>query len=254
MKPYPAAVVFDLDGTLIDTEGCYNDAARVMTRESGGLWGPEEDDLVVGMALDDLAAFMQGRGVEYSTGYIIERVIREVTERVADETPWRPGALTLLACLTEVGIPFGLATMAHRPTVDAILAKQEAPAFSAVVTGDAVEQGKPAPDVYLRACELLGVDPAESVGLEDSSRGLQALNAAELISIAVPLYEEILPSQANAIWEGLDGRTAESLLEVYQAQSTTPSKPFAPGSTEVLGGLLARNDVRHHNQQDNRQL
>lgn len=55
MNPYPAAVAFDLDGTLIDTEGYYNDAARVMTHESGGTWGHEEDDLVVGMSLEDLA-------------------------------------------------------------------------------------------------------------------------------------------------------------------------------------------------------
>lgn len=220
---YPAAVVFDLDGTLIDTEGYYNDAARVMTHESGGTWGQEEDDLVVGMSLEDLATFMGGRGVDYPADYIISRAVREVTARVAEETPWRPGALTLVESVAQAGIPFALATMAHRPTVDAILAKDDAPDFSAAVTGDVVEHGKPAPDVYLRACELLGVNPAETVGLEDSVRGLRALNAAGLVSIAVPLYEEVLPEQAHVMWEGLVGKSADHLLEIYNAHSVTPT-------------------------------
>lgn len=220
---YPAAVAFDLDGTLIDTEGYYNDAAREMAHESGGTWGRDEDDLVVGMSLEDLAVFMGSRGVDYPADYIIGRAVREVTERVAEETPWRPGALTLVESVAQAGIPFALATMAHRPTVDAILTKGDAPDFAAVVTGDMVESGKPAPDVYLRACELLGVNPAESVGLEDSGRGLQALNAAGLISIAVPLYEEVLPQQAHVIWEGLEGKSADDLLEIYDAHSVTPT-------------------------------
>lgn len=208
---WPGAVVFDLDGTLIDTEGYYNESAKAILQEAGGRWCEEEDLEAVGMGLGDLATLLQRLGVTLSSSEIIGRVVSEVTIRLSSSVPWRPGALAFLAELQATGYRVGLATMAHRPTVDQVLAAPEAPGFSAVVTGDDVRREKPAPDVYLRALELLDVPAEAAIGIEDSRRGLAAVRAAGMHSVGIPAYEVLETHHADVLWDSLEGRSFTEL-------------------------------------------
>ncbi|WP_168198589.1 HAD family phosphatase [Nesterenkonia sp. NBAIMH1] len=200
------AVVFDLDGTLIDTEGHYRDSAQRIVQEAGGRWTEDEDLEAVGMGLQDLAALLQHLGVSLGSGEIVDRIVEEVTSRLSAAVPWRPGALAFVAELQKEGLPIGVATMAHRPTVEQVLAAPEAPRFAAVVTGDDVSREKPAPDVYLRAAELLAVSPGAVVGVEDSLRGLAAVRAAGMCSVGVPAYEVLEACHADILWGSLEGK------------------------------------------------
>lgn len=202
------AVVFDLDGTLIDTEHFYNDACRAIALEAGGTWGDAENARSVGMSLADQAALLRELGVTAPAQLVTTRIVDEVTARLRQNVPWLPGALEFIAALRAAGIRVGLATMAFRDSVEQVRAAPGAPAFDATVCGDEVSRGKPSPDVYLEACRLLGVDPADAVAVEDSHRGLAAARSAGLRSIGVECYEQIDPAAADEVWESLAGRSA----------------------------------------------
>ncbi|MBB1024145.1 MULTISPECIES: HAD family hydrolase [unclassified Dietzia] len=205
------AVVFDLDGTLVDSEPYYHDACRNIAREAGRHWTEAEDTASVGMSLTDQAALLQQLGVGVPAHTLTARIAAEVTARLKSDVPWLPGALEFISSLRAADYRVGLATMAFRETVEKLRAAPGAPVFDATVCGDEVDNGKPAPDVYLEACRLLNVDPSDTVGVEDSRRGLTAARAAGLRTIGVRCQEEIAPSLADERWNSLVGRTADDV-------------------------------------------
>ena len=181
----PEAVLWDMDGTIIDTEPYWIASELALVTEHGGAWSHAQGLELVGMDLLDSAAVLQEHGVALTGQEIAEDLTRRVAAMLADEVPWRPGAAELLAELRAHGVPCALVTMSYRAMVDHLLAALPDGTFDVVVTGDEVERGKPDPEPYLRAAALLGVDVARCVAIEDSRPGVASALASGAATIAV---------------------------------------------------------------------
>lgn len=183
----PAAVIFDLDGVLIDSEAVWDDVRRDLTIELGGEWVDEAQSRMMGMSSVEWSAYMHdGLGVPLAAGEISERVVTEMEHRYEKELPLIEGAVEAVRAIGDI-LPLALASSANRPLIDLFLELSGlSPLFAVSVSSEEVPRGKPAPDVYQRAAELLGVNPAECVGVEDSSNGIRAAAAAGLTVIAIP--------------------------------------------------------------------
>jgi HAD superfamily hydrolase (TIGR01509 family) len=210
----PAAVFWDMDGTLIDSEPYWLAAETALVESYGGVWTEADGLQLVGSSLERSAVILQSRGVALGTTEIIDHLTDRVLDRIAVEVPWRPGARELLRSIRAAGVPTALVTMSIGRMAHAVADSLGFAGFDAVVSGDQVEEGKPAPDCYLRAAELLGVDPAESVALEDSEYGVAAGVAAGMATIAVPLHIDLPESPTYTLWRGLVGRSADDLAAV----------------------------------------
>ncbi len=204
------AVVFDMDGLLLDTERLWHIAERRLLDDHGST-----------LVEEDRLAFV-GRPVEVAIDHYLRLLGRpqsdagllraELMERVRDEYSRGaiplPGAVELVRGL-QGRVPLAIASNTDRELVMMALREAEVlDAFDAVVTADQVASGKPAPDVYLRACELIGVPPEEAIALEDSAAGVRAAKAAGLTVIAVPQFAEVDVSAADHVLETLEGLLA----------------------------------------------
>jgi HAD superfamily hydrolase (TIGR01509 family) len=187
VRTRPAAVLFDLDGTLIDTEPYWMAQEQALAAAFGGRWSKEQAVACVGNPLPVTAHRLQAEaGVRLPVEQIVERLLDEVVAKVRADVPWQPGARELLSVLTADGTPTALVTMSYRRLADAALADLPAATFATVVTGDEVGQGKPHPEPYLTAAARLGVDPARCVVVEDSPNGIRSGLAAGAAVVAVP--------------------------------------------------------------------
>lgn len=186
-----AGVCFDLDGTLIRSEEIRDEVRRAYVRESGGTWTAEAEHDMVGMHLAEWARYMHDRlGVERAP----VRIAREIEARIEaiyrDGIPLAAGARDALSRCSNVW-PLALATGSTRRLIELVLELGGiASFFSATVSVDDVGRGKPAPDVYLRAATLLGVDPRACVAIEDSASGIRSARDAGMRTIALldPAY------------------------------------------------------------------
>ena len=206
------AVIFDMDGLLLDTETLWHEAEAELFRRHGAEFTHEDQLRVIGTSFDTSARYFAER-----LGWPVDRrmeLVHESTalmhERVRDQVHARPGAVELIQRLrTLEGVRLGLASNSPRYLVDDALATAGmTDAFETIVTADDVERPKPAPDIYLLVCERLGVDPSEALALEDSSSGVVAAKAAGLTCIAVPMFAETDVSAADRVIASL-----EDLLE-----------------------------------------
>jgi HAD superfamily hydrolase (TIGR01509 family) len=183
----PAAVIFDLDGVLLDSEQLWNDAKEALVRDSGGTWREEAPRVMMGMSSLEWSRYLREElRVAMEPEQINREVVRRMRERYASELPLLPGAQAAVVRLAERW-PLGLASSSNREVIDhALELAGLAGAFSATVSSEEVERGKPAPDVYLDVARRLEVDPGGCVAVEDSSNGLRAAAAAGMAAIAVP--------------------------------------------------------------------
>ncbi|GAA1348556.1 HAD family phosphatase [Falsarthrobacter nasiphocae] len=212
----PAAILWDMDGTIIDSEPYWMTAERELVERFGLTWTSEDAIQLVGQALPTSAAILQRHGIDLSVREIIDTLTRRVVEQCAAGVPWRPGARELLAEARELGIPCALVTMSEGPFAEVVLAQMPAGAFQAVVTGDRVAQGKPAPDAYeLGFLELSETAPGlakdECVAIEDSWPGYCSATSAGLTTVAVPLHAALPEGEVRIEWDGLEGRTCADL-------------------------------------------
>lgn len=208
----PAAVLWDMDGTIVDTESHWTAAAEEILRSHGVEPGPKDLAPLIGMALTDGAVLMQELGAESSVTELVERQLELAMRNTAlAGLSWRPGAVEMLAALRRDSIPLALVTMSYRTYADTIIATLPEGTFDVVVTGDDVERGKPFPEAYLRATELLGVTPSDCVAIEDSLIGLAAAGAAGAQTLGVPHHVEIPADAADAVWPTLAGRSSSEL-------------------------------------------
>ncbi len=181
------AVLWDMDGTLVDTEPYWIGAEHDIVREHGGHWDDELAKQLVGNDLLVSARFIiENSTVSWTPERVVEELVRRVTAQLERHVPWRPGARELLHSLTADGIPTALVTMSYSPLIPPVMAALGVDAFDVVITGDRVQRGKPHPESYLTAATELGVEPARCVALEDSPTGVRSALAAGMTTIGIP--------------------------------------------------------------------
>lgn len=191
----PLAVLWDMDGTLVDTEPYWVEAEERLVRSYGGTWTEEQGQALIGNDLHVSARALQEQGpVPLSVEDIIERLIDHVIDRVGAHVPFRPGARELLAEAAARGVPCALVTMSFRRLAEAVVGALPPGTFATLVTGDEVQHGKPHPEPYLTAAARLGVAPQDCVAIEDSVTGVTSAVAAGVPTLAV---EHILPVPAG---------------------------------------------------------
>jgi HAD superfamily hydrolase (TIGR01509 family) len=195
-----AAVLWDMDGTLVDTEPFWIRAETELVAAHGGSWTQDDAHALVGLDLLDSAAYIRRvGGVDMAPAAIVEQMMERVVEQMAAAPPWRPGALDLLAALRDADIPSVLVTMSWRRLVGAVVDLLPAGSFAATVAGDEVERGKPHPAPYLAAADILGVAPAACVAIEDSPTGTRSARAAGCVVLGVPHMVEIPKDLVDAV-------------------------------------------------------
>jgi HAD superfamily hydrolase (TIGR01509 family) len=212
----PAAVLWDMDGTLVDTEPYWISAEHAIVEEHGGVWSEEYAHELVGNDLMVSAEFIRAHSpVTLTPVEIVEELLRRVIVQVREHVPWRPGARELLAALGSEGVPCVLVTMSWRSLADAVVDALPEGTFTALVTGDEVEHGKPHPEPYLAAARLLGVDAADCIAIEDSPTGVRSAVDAGVPTLAVPHVVPV-PLMAGSVQvPSLRGLTPRDLTSVF---------------------------------------
>jgi len=189
----PAAVLWDMDGTLIDSEPYWITAETELCAKFGVAWTHKDGLQLVGNSLEFSAGVLRERGVLMPLEDIVEHLVGRVTMQVRENTPWMQDAFDLLNAVLAAGIPCALVTMSYKQLADALLARVPE-AFAVVVTGDEVTNGKPDPEAYLLAAKRLGVDITQCVAIEDSPAGVGSALASGARTIGV---RRLIPVKAQ---------------------------------------------------------
>lgn len=223
MKPaLPAAVLWDMDGTLVDTEPYWIAAETPLVESYGGTWTHEQALQLVGLGLEDAAAVFQRAGVRMGVSEIISRLTDDVMRSLdRDGVPFRPGARELLADLRARGVKTALVTMSMRRMAAHVVRLMDFDAFDVIVAGDDATRPKPFPDAYLQACAALGVEPADTVAIEDSPNGLRSAIASGAVSLGVPHMVSLTGVGADELWPTLEGRTTDDLARLHGTKGHT---------------------------------
>jgi HAD superfamily hydrolase (TIGR01509 family) len=216
-----SAVLFDMDGLLVDTEPLWHEVEHETFAILGGTWSEADAYAIMGASMAHATSYMRATsGTDRAEAEIAEMLVSGMVGRLADfEIPIQPGVAELLREVADSGIPYALVSASVRPIVDlvlAFLARSGIPAFPVSVAGDEVARSKPDPMPYLRAAELLGVDISRAIILEDSLNGVRAGEAAGGMVVAVPRVVPIDPGGRVVVREslvGLDLATLAALLD-----------------------------------------
>lgn len=219
----PEAIVFDLDGTLTDTEALWDNVRRGLAEDAGLAWPEGATQAMMGMSTQEWATYLSEEvGLPYSPEEAAERTIATLTERYRGGIPLLPGGIESVRRMGE-RYRIGIASSSPRRLIDAFVAVMGlGDVVSVCVSTEEVGRGKPAPDGFLRACELLGVDPAKSIAVEDSTNGINsALNAGMTVVTVPPHFHppagDVLAR--TTVLESLDELTFELV------ESLIPSAP-----------------------------
>lgn len=208
----PKAVLWDMDGTLVDTEPYWMTAEHQLVGEHGGQWTDELGLSLVGNDLLTSAAVIQQAGVDLPAEQIVHRLMADVAQLVRERPPWRPGALELLTQLRGAGVRCALVTMSWRELADAVVGQLPGEFFETSITGDMVTAGKPDPECYTLACTTLGVAPGDCVAIEDSNTGARAAVAAGVPTLAVTHLVELVERPGQVILDSLAGVQVSDLV------------------------------------------
>lgn len=213
----PSAVLWDMDGTLVDTEPYWIAEERAVIEAAGGSWS--DDDALALVGSDLLVAaeiILASTPVSGTAQQLVERLLAGVVRRTKEHLPWRPGARELLEDCLAHGVPCALVTMSWTELAGLLVQVLPEGTFAAVVTGDQVEHGKPHPQPYQEAARRLGVSPGECVAIEDSPTGVRSAVAAGVPTIGVA-YAVPIPAELGA-------RPVETLVGVSAHQLVTLSR------------------------------
>jgi HAD superfamily hydrolase (TIGR01509 family) len=206
------AVLWDMDGTLVDTEPYWIATEFAMAEKYDATWSQAHALELVGSDLVDSGRYIKKvMGLDLTPEEIVEELLDGVVAKVEEAVPWRPGAVELLTSLAEAGVRCGLVTMSYQRFVAPILAHLPPETFRVVVTGDQVEFGKPHPESYLTAAAALGVPPEECLAIEDSNTGAKSAEAAGCLVLVVENHVPVLDGPRRVFRESLGGLTAADL-------------------------------------------
>ncbi|TQL86162.1 HAD superfamily hydrolase (TIGR01509 family) [Microbacterium saperdae] len=220
MSRQPRAVLWDMDGTLVDTEPYWMAAETALVESFGGTWSHEDALQLVGNGLIDSAIILQNAGVDMEADAIISLLTDSVQEALRTQgVPFRPGARELLSDLKAAGIPTALVTMSLRRMALGVVELIDFDAFELVVAGDDVENPKPHPEPYLQAAALLDIDITEAIVIEDSPTGLRAGIASGAVTLGVPHIVSLEEVGAHELWPTLEGRSAADLIDLFDRQN-----------------------------------
>ncbi|MFI0353640.1 HAD family hydrolase [Actinomadura sp. 9N407] len=198
------AVLFDMDGLLVDSERLWLEVETETMAWLGGTWGPEQQEALVGGSLDRAVELMlRMTGSAAAPAEVGRRMVDGMVERLSSCVPMMPGAKELLAEVRAAGVPAALVSSSHRallePALDAIGREH----FTLSVAGDEVSRTKPDPEPYLTAAARLGAEPGRCVVLEDSPNGVAAAEAAGCVTVAVPCLLPVPPAPGRTVVESL---------------------------------------------------
>nr|WP_268747996.1 HAD family phosphatase [Microbacterium sp. SA39] len=220
MSRKPRAVLWDMDGTLVDTEPYWMAAETTLVESFGGSWTHEDALQLVGSGLIDSAIILQNAGVAMEPEAIVSHLTDVVQESLRTQgVPFRPGARELLAELRDAGIPTGLVTMSLRRMALNVVDLIDFEAFDIVVAGDDVDNPKPHPEPYLQAAALLDVDIADVVVIEDSPTGVRAGLASGAVTLGVPHIVSLDDLGAHELWPTLAERGVSDLSDLFDRKS-----------------------------------
>jgi HAD superfamily hydrolase (TIGR01509 family) len=208
-----AAVLWDLDGTLIDSEPIWMAGEHELAEAHGATWTQEDGLALVGNTLIESGHYIKRRlESELAPEEIVDFLVERLEAALTLEIPWRPGATELVKALDAEGVPQALVTMSY-----AAIARPVAAALplGAVVTGDQVTHGKPHPEPYLKAAELLGVDAADCLAVEDSGTGATSANAAGCHVLVVPHFVNVPAAPQRVQRTTLEGLTPDALRDLF---------------------------------------
>ncbi len=212
------AVVFDMDGVLVDTEHLWDEVREELTTEWGGRYTPEAQEAMMGMSSLEWSRYLHETvGLREPPETINAEVVRRMLARYEVDLPVVPGAVEAVRRLDAVGYRLAVASSSNRVLIDAVLRRLElATLFEVTVSSEEVERGKPAPDVYLETAQRLAVDPTRCVAVEDSASGIRAARAAGMRVIAYPNRHyrpaaEVL-ALADVVLDSLDGLTPSAAV------------------------------------------
>jgi HAD superfamily hydrolase (TIGR01509 family) len=183
----PKAVLWDMDGTLVDSEPYWLLSESALAEDYGKVWTQENGNDLIGKSLYESSAFLKDHLdiKDLSAQQIVDRLTDSVLSKLQHSLPWRPGALELLMELKQAGVKTALVTMSMRRMALAVAEAIPFQAFDIVVAGDDVTHGKPHPEPYQKAAALLGFEPAECIAIEDSVTGLRSAEAAGCLPLGI---------------------------------------------------------------------
>ena len=217
------AVVFDLDGLLLDTEQVWDEVREALTRERGGRWHDRAQADMMGMSSKEWSRYMHDElGLSEPPEELNRLVVERMQERYRERLPLVDGAVEAVRRIGERW-PLGLASSSNRPLIDLALDEMGlADLFRATVSSEEVERGKPAPDVYLEAARRLGVRPQDLAAVEDSANGIRSAKSAGMRVLAIPNPHfpppgEVL-AEADVVLESL----AELTPDAVESGSSRP--------------------------------
>lgn len=214
----PAAALWDMDGTIIDTEPAWLRTEMAMLDRYNLSLPPEFVERLVGQGLTAAAGLFREVGVPLSVDEIINEWADNMVTEVRSSAPrWMPGAVELLEGFRERGVPNALVTMSVRRIADAVVDLLPGGIFSVVIAGDEVEYEKPHPDPYLRAAAALGVQAEQCIAFEDSHPGTAAAAAAGTFVVGVPNIVSLDGSAAHTVLPTLEGVDAGEASSIWQS-------------------------------------
>jgi HAD superfamily hydrolase (TIGR01509 family) len=220
------AVVFDLDGVILETEELWNEVREGLARERGGRWSDQAQADMMGMSSTEWSQYMHDVvGLPESPDEINREVVERMLDRYTERLPLIEGAVDAVKRLA-VDWPLGLASSSNRVLIDRVLEVSGlAQYFQATVSSEEVARGKPAPDVYLEVARRLGVEPATTAAVEDSASGIRSANAsgARVIAIpnrAFPPPDDVL-TLAEVVLDSIEELDAETVKEAERLSTAS---------------------------------
>jgi HAD superfamily hydrolase (TIGR01509 family) len=221
------AVVFDLDGVIIDSEELWDEVRESLARQRGGRWSEQAQTDMMGMSSTEWSRYMhEVVGLPEPPEEINREVVRNMLDRYSERLPLIDGAVDAVMRLSARW-PLGLASSSNRELIDHVLELAGlTPYFKVTVSSEEVESGKPAPDVYLEAARRLGVQPASGVAIEDSASGIRSAHAAGMQVVAIP--NRAFPPPADVL--ALASVVVESIKELDPELVTAASRLSTPSS------------------------